>query len=335
MSFRGSQFPNNNKNGFPIGGAGGQSHHQYGNGGNGSGSGSSSASPSAFLDSIARMIPNDNPHVIKFEKFSKKIEDLIDQYLGVCKPYVPFIGRFLIVATFLEDSLRITTQWKEQVYYLATYRHLYEWFVKLFLFANIICMLSGATLVFLRKKPEIATILLSSIVLLQGFVYGLFFEPVFFLRNLSVIGGLLLALSDSLVTDKRSLLMPGLPMMESKDNKKYFLLAGRIMLIVLFLAFTLTIKWTFTSFFIILIGLISCLSIVVGYKTKFSASLLTFLLTIYNILTNHYWVYGYKDTRRDYLRYEFFQTLSIVGGLLLIVDTGAGELSVDEKKKIY
>ena len=35
------------------------------------------------------------------------------------------------------------------------------------------------------------------------------------------------------------------------------------------------------------------------------------------------------------LRYEFFQVLSIVGGLLLVVNAGAGEFSIDEKKKIY
>ncbi|KAG7910031.1 hypothetical protein KL906_001936 [Ogataea polymorpha] len=322
MQFRGTQFPGGRNDSF---GAHPRSQHQS----------SLGTSTSSALDSIAQMIPSENPYVMKFEKFTKQVEELIDGYLSPAKPYVPFIGRFLIVATFFEDSLRIMSQWKEQVYYLATFRHLYEWFVKLFLLFNIVCMITGAVLVILRRKPEIATGLLSSIVLLQGLVYGLFFEPVFFFRNVSVIGGLLLALSDSLVVDKRSLLMPGLPMMESKDNKKYFLLVGRIMLIVLFLAFTMTIKWTIINFLIILIGLVSCVSIVVGYKTKFSASFLTLLLTVNNMLTNHYWTYGYKDTRRDYLRYEFFQTLSIVGGLLLIVDTGAGELSVDEKKKIY
>lgn len=37
--------------------------------------------------------------------------------------YLPVIGRFLIIVTFLEDALRIVTQWSEQLYYLHDYRH--------------------------------------------------------------------------------------------------------------------------------------------------------------------------------------------------------------------
>jgi len=36
--------------------------------------------------------------------------------------YLPAIGRFLIVVTFLEDALRIMTQWSDQLLYLHDYR---------------------------------------------------------------------------------------------------------------------------------------------------------------------------------------------------------------------
>lgn len=286
-----------------------------------------------LLQQIDALIPADHPAVRKIEA---QLDRLLDTYGSGVRPFIPALGRFLIVATFFEDSMRIMSQWKEQVYYLATFRHLYEWVVKFFLFFIIVGMLVGATLVVLRRQALLASGLLSAIVLLQGLVYGLLFDFSFLLRNVSVIGGLLLALSDSLVIDKRSLSMAGVPMLETKDyNKKYFLLAGRIMLIVLFLSFSLSLSFSLWAIPLVLVGFVACASIAIGYKTRLAAALLTLLLTIHNCLTNHYWTYGIKDSRRDYLRYEFFQTLSIVGGLLLVVNTGAGELSVDEKKKKY
>ena len=36
--------------------------------------------------------------------------------------YIPAVGRFLIVCTFLEDALRIITQWNDQLTYLKEYR---------------------------------------------------------------------------------------------------------------------------------------------------------------------------------------------------------------------
>lgn len=316
MSYRGHNYNNNNNH-----------HHPQ-----------AINRSSSTLDVINSFIPSSNPIIKKFESFTDKFDNIFDNLslINFLKPFIPTIGRFLIVATFIEDSFRIMSQWREQVYYLSTFRHLYEWIVKIFLILNIIGMLAGSTLIILRKLPIPSSITLSSIVLLQGLLYGLFFDAPFLLRNISVIGGLLLALSDSLIIDKRSLSMPGLPMIESNDyNKKYFLLIGRIMLIVLFITFTITLHFTFLNLLLILIGFLSCFSIVIGYKTKFFASILILLLTIHNCLTNHYWSYSYKDSRRDYLRYEFFQTLSIVGGLLLIANTGAGELSIDEKKKKF
>ncbi|ANZ77560.1 BA75_04973T0 [Komagataella pastoris] len=271
----------------------------------------------------------------QFETISNKVEEIVDKYTKPLKPFMPAIARFFIVATFYEDSLRLIGQWPEQVYYLHVYRRYWGWFVKLFLTTNIIVMLVGSTLLIARKRSEIAASVLVAVVFFQGIVYGLFFDVGYFLRNVSVIGGLLLAFSDSIVRDKRNLSMPGLPLMEHKDNKKYFLLAGRIMLILLFATFAFNSNWSLGRILVVLVGFITSISIVVGYKTKFAAIVLTLMLMTYNVIVNHYWSFGYKDSRRDFLKYEFFQTLSIVGGLLIIVSTGAGELSFDEKKKIY
>lgn len=54
---------------------------------------------------------------------TSKIEDMLDTFSDPLKPYLPAIGRFLIVVTFLEDALRIITQWGDQLVYLHDYRH--------------------------------------------------------------------------------------------------------------------------------------------------------------------------------------------------------------------
>lgn len=54
----------------------------------------------------------------KIRALSKSIEDNVEIYSQPLKPHLPAIGRFLIVVTFLEDALRIVTQWGDQIWYL-------------------------------------------------------------------------------------------------------------------------------------------------------------------------------------------------------------------------
>ena len=54
----------------------------------------------------------------KLQAFSRAVEDNVEIYSQPLKPHLPTIGRFLIVVTFLEDALRILTQWGDQIWYL-------------------------------------------------------------------------------------------------------------------------------------------------------------------------------------------------------------------------
>lgn len=142
-------------------------------------------------------------------------------------------------------------------------------------------------MVIIRKHSEYAVAGLMAVVVTQALGYGLIFDLNFFLRNLSVIGGLLMVLSDSWV--RKSKAFAGLPQLEEKDRKMYFQLAGRVLLIFLFIGFVFSGKWTIWRVIVSLIGLGACVMVVVGFKAKFSATLLVLILSVFNVLVNNFW----------------------------------------------
>jgi len=276
---------------------------------------------------------NPDDPIEKLRAFARTVEDNIDIYTQPLKPHLPAIGRFLIIVTFLEDSLRIITQWNDQLWYLQRHRHFFWGFSHLFLAINVITMLVGSASVILKKYSEFAVGGLLGVVIMQALGYGLIFDLNFFLRNLSVIGGLLMVFTDTMYT--RKTLFAGLPSISENDRKKYFLLAGRVLLIFLFLGFMIRGEWSIARLFASLVGLAACGMVAVGFKAKWSAVFLVITLSIFNVFINNWWSMPSKHHERDFLKYDFFQTLSIVGGLILLVNMGPGGLSVDEKKKTF
>ena len=79
-------------------------------------------------------------------------------------------------------------------------------------------MLAGSGAVITKRYTEYAVGGLLSVVIVQGFGYGLIFDLNFFLRNLSVIGGLVMVFSETMVTRKK--LFAGLPSISETDRKK-------------------------------------------------------------------------------------------------------------------
>ncbi|KAG0669536.1 ER-derived vesicles protein erv29 [Maudiozyma exigua] len=266
---------------------------------------------------------------LKFDKYTAPIEDLTSHPVVIAiRPFIPGIARFLIVATFLEDSLRILTQWGDQIFYLNKWKHYNYYFVVFFLATVSISMFTGTVLILARKHVNYATCILIGCIVAQSLVYGIFSGSSFLLRNVSVIGGLLIQFSDSIVQKRTTFGM--LPELTDTNtvHKGYLLLAGRMLIVLMFMAFSLRKSWV-----TVFVTLVNTMGFAVGYKTKIASIMLVAILTFYNLYLNNYWFYS--DAQRDFLRYEFYQNLSIIGGLLLVTNTGAGTLSVDEKKKVY
>lgn len=148
-------------------------------------------------------------------------------------------------------------------------------------------MSACSTLVIMRRHSEYAVAGLLAVVVVQALGYGLIFDLNFFLRNLSVMGGLLMVLGDSFV--KKSRAFAGLPSIDEKDKKMYIQLSGRILLIFLFIGFVFAGEWSIWRVLVSLFGFLACVMVVVGFKAKLSAVLLVVLLSIFNVLVNNFW----------------------------------------------
>lgn len=148
-------------------------------------------------------------------------------------------------------------------------------------------MVSCSVLVIARKYSDYAVAGLMGVVVTQALGYGLIFDLNFFLRNLSVMGGLLMVLSDSWV--RKSKAFAGLPQIDEKDRKMYFQLAGRVFLIFLFIGFVFSGTWSIWRVIVAAFGFVACVMVVVGFKAKFSAIMLVVILSGFNLLVNNFW----------------------------------------------
>jgi len=127
-------------------------------------------------------------------------------------------------------------------------------------------------------------------------------------------------------------LFAGVPSMGDNKPKNYLQLTGRILLAFMFITI-IRFEFNFFQLAVDFVGSALMVMVTIGYRTKLSALILVVLLTMLNFYYNAWWnIPDYKPLR-DFLKYDFFQTLSVIGGLLMIVYLGAGAVSMDERKK--
>lgn len=268
------------------------------------------------------------------DSFLAVAEDKVDSIARNIKPYLVPVARLFLLSTFIEDGCRMVLQFEDQWSYLSREMWLGSLGIAVpFIFVNIILQFGGSALILSNQKIPQAVFALLSVIALQLIGYTTLYSVSFLLRLLSLCGSLLLMLAEASDGVSKTMAFGGLADERENRTKTYLQLAGRCLIVFMQLSLIhsgmsmiRTVTTMIEAILVVLIG--------VGYKTKLSAFVLMAILLISNMLINCFWLES-NMYRADVLKYDFFQTLSICGGLLYIVHLGGGDISVDRSKKDY
>eukprot|EP00834_Sanchytrium_tribonematis_P007911 NODE_803_length_3808_cov_1.057381.p2 type:complete len:260 gc:universal NODE_803_length_3808_cov_1.057381:1348-569(-) len=244
------------------------------------------------------------------------------------RPYMPLFSRLFLVFTFIEDAIRVQTQFDDQTWYLQNHRGFNYGLAWIILVVNVLVMWVGSILVIANKYTIYACSGLAFVVINQIFVYGMLTDIIFISRSFAVLGGLLLlyVYANKKKYDQFSLF-------DFNKTQAYLQLTSRLLIVCLFLSILFGGEMDFLRAIISVAGLICCAGILLGYQSNASTIGLVVLMTLFNMFTNNWWSLHHQHPHRDFMKYDFFQTFSILGGLILLVYVGPGEVSLDERKK--
>lgn len=259
------------------------------------------------------------------------LEDHADNLIRKTRKYLPTIGKLCVVATFIEDGTRLITRSERQYEYLEIEWEWSKGFIGLLIFSFIFLQLIGSVLVLssaTSKHIQQGCGLLVANIVLYGATFPVYWRMQFMIRLMSKIGELLLLFAET-VAEKKTI-YAGVPSYgDDPKEKQYLQLFGRLLLVLMFMSL---INAEQPAIYLVL-GLPMVLSIAVGYKTKLVSIALICALFLHNINRNQFWLNSWNKDEYDYKKNDFFQILSIIGGVIHLLIYGAGGISVDQRLK--
>ena len=149
-------------------------------------------------------------------------------------------------------------------------------------------------------------------------------------RNIALCGGLLLLLAE--ISGEVKTMFAGVPTGDTNRKQSYMQLVGRVLVVFMFMTL-FSFEFSVLRLVELVVGTVFMVSMVIGFKTKLAALVLVAWLMTLNLLLNAFWMVPSNHYMREFMKYDFFQTLSVIGGLLLVVALGPGGVSLDAHRK--
>jgi len=242
------------------------------------------------------------------------------------------VARVLLTSTFLEDAYRILVDYDSQLRFLTGQRSMYWWAASLVLLISVVAQIGGSAALIAKKQLLPAISSMSFVLILQTVCYGYLFDAKFFVRNISVIGALVVLFANERQKEVRSNPFNGAFTLGGGSRLTYMQAVSRVLVALLFLSL-MGGEWTWMGYVGGVLVAIPVTAIVLGYKAKSCAAVLAVFLLVANVALNGFFMLPAHHHDRDFKKYYFFQTLTVTGGLLVLTDMGAGGLSLDERNK--
>lgn len=283
---------------------------------------------------------------------------------------ISMLTRVLLVATFLEDALRVISDLAGQARFLRHFYGVPVWAGTLFLFGIVGLSVSASLAIIasgqarssgkaiqrdraLLSLQERASYILIGHILVQQALYGRDAPATggnvsFLVRNMCLAGSFLMVAANARIKKGLSALPGGLlgginransggvsggqASLSSQKVFEYMQLAARIMLVLLPIDFLSSLGFLGT-----LLAVPVMIAVLVGYRTRVSGSILIAFYAVHNLLMSAFWRVRdhspYGQYARDVKQYEFVQTISIMAGVLMLVFEGPGALSIDHQQR--
>ena len=264
------------------------------------------------------------------------INNRIAKLKRAAKPVAPLATRCLIVSTFIEDALRTLGELPSQQLFFHHALGIPPALSKaLIIPAALISLIAAGLFMYPPTHVRGAKALLGCVVY-QQLMYGRHSAITtgnlgFLVRNLCMSGTLALFLT----VPKRNTEQPVLPGASAGARIRRGARDNAALLVRVLFAFACfemfdVVGWGWAVLIMPTAG-----ALVFGYQAELCAMLLLAFYAVGAIVANPFWTVAVIDKEmahmRELMRYEFVQTVSILGGLLLIIMSGPGAFSVDNK----